>query len=369
LLPLPDLRDPANPGPVHSRHPSEIQIGGSLIRRLVASVVGFGLFAVAVAVFAASVGPAEISLRETAAALFGWVPVVGPRLGRASTDALAILLEYRFPRVVLAGVVGMSLSTSGAALQGLLGNPLADPYIIGVSAGAAVGAALAVLVGIQSAFGGMAVPLSAFAGALAAISLVIAVARTGGRLPTRGFLLAGVVVGSFFWSAVTLLLALSGQSMQEIVYWLLGSLSGADKARVWMAGPLSALAAFGIWLFSKDLNLISLGEEPAHHLGVKVESVKHLIIALAALATASAVAVSGVIGFVGLIVPHMARSLVGPDHRVLIPSAALLGASFLILADTAARTLFGAAELPVGVLTALMGGPFFCYLLRTRGLR
>ena len=369
MPPLPDLRDPANPGPVHSRHPSEIQIGGSLIRRLAASVVGFGLFAVAVAVFAASVGPAEISLRETAAALFGWVPVVGPRLGRASTDALAILLEYRFPRVVLAGVVGMSLSTSGAALQGLLGNPLADPYIIGVSAGAAVGAALAVLVGIQSAFGGMAVPLSAFAGALAAISLVIAVARTGGRLPTRGFLLAGVVVGSFFWSAVTLLLALSGQSMQEIVYWLLGSLSGADKARVWMAGPLSALAAFGIWLFSKDLNLISLGEEPAHHLGVKVESVKHLIIALAALATASAVAVSGVIGFVGLIVPHMARSLVGPDHRVLIPSAALLGASFLILADTAARTVFGAAELPVGVLTALMGGPFFCYLLRTRGLR
>jgi len=333
------------------------------------SLVWFGALAAATAAVSGSVGTAQVRFQDTAAVLFGWIPLIGPALGAPPAEVRTILLEYRLPRVALAGVVGFSLSTSGAALQGLLGNPLADPYIVGVSAGAAVGASAAILAGVQAAFHGLGVPAAAFIGALAALLVVVAVARTDGRLPVRSFLLAGVVVGSFCWSAVTLLLAVSGQSMQEVMYWLLGSLSGADRTRLVMSAVPAAAAAAGLWLFSKDLNLISLGEEPAHHLGVRVETVKGIIIALAALATASAVAVSGVIGFVGLVIPHIARSLVGPDHRVLLPSCGLLGAAFMMLADTAARTLLGATELPVGVITALLGAPFFCYVLRTRGLR
>lgn len=355
--------------PASARPPKQIILGPRPLRRLLLSLVGFGALVVVSAAVSASVGTVQVGLREVVSVLFGWIPRLGPALGVPTAEARTILLEYRLPRVALAGSVGLALSTSGAALQGLLGNPLADPYIVGVSAGAAVGASAAILAGLQTAFHGLGVPTAAFVGALTAIVLVIAVARTDGRLPVRSFLLAGVVVGSFCWSAVTLLLAVSGRNMQEVVYWLLGSLSGADKARLVMCAVPSTAAAVGLWLFSKDLNLISLGEEPAHHLGVRVETLKGIIIALAALATASAVAVSGVIGFVGLVIPHITRSIVGPDHRVLLPSCALLGAAFLMLADTAARTLLGAAELPVGVLTALLGAPFFCYILRTRGLR
>ncbi|MGQ9525664.1 MAG: FecCD family ABC transporter permease [Armatimonadota bacterium] len=351
------------------RLPRQTVLGPRPLRRLVLFLIVFGTLAAVAAALSATVGTARVSLRHTMAALLGWVPWVGPALGVPPSEVRTILLEYRLPRVALAGAVGLSLSVSGAALQGLLGNPLADPYIVGVSAGAAVGASAAILAGLQTTFHGLGVPAAALVGALAALLLVIAVARTDGRLPVRSFLLAGVVVGSFCWSLVTLLLAVSGQSMQEVMYWLLGSLSGADRTRLVICSVPSFAAAVGLWLFSKDLNLISLGEEPAHHLGVRVETAKAIIIVLASLATASAVAVSGVIGFVGLVIPHITRSIVGPDHRVLLPSCGLLGAAFLMLADTAARTLLGPTELPVGVLTALLGAPFFCYVLRARGLR
>lgn len=340
-----------------------------VFRRLLVGCVAFGAAMGLAACVSVAVGSSGVSLRQVASVMLGWVPGVRASLGPVPPEVRAILLEYRLPRVALAGVVGLSLSVSGAALQGLLGNPLADPYVVGVSAGAAVGAALAIMAGLQSALGGLGVPAAALVGAVVAMATVMAISRTGGRLPARTFLLAGVVVGSFFWSLVTLLLAVSGRSMQEVMFWLLGSLSGADTARLWMSAPPAVLAVLGLWTLSRDLNLISVGEEPAHHLGVRVETVKNVVVLLASLATASAVAVSGVIGFVGLIVPHMVRMILGPDHRVLIPCAALCGAAFLILADTAARTMLGATELPVGVLTALLGGPFFLYLLRSKGIR
>jgi iron complex transport system permease protein len=281
-------------------------------------------------------------------------------------ETLTIVHEIRLPRVILSGLVGAGLSLSGAALQGLLGNPLADPYVIGVSSGAAVGAALVMILGYGAALGGMAAPLAAFVTALGAMLLVLALSRRGGRLPVQGFLLAGIVVGSFFWALVTLLLTLSGRDLQSVLYWLMGSFSGADRPRIGAAAVGVGASALGLLAFAKDLNLMATGEEPALHLGVNVEATKIAVVALAALATAASVAVSGVIAFVGLMVPHMARRIVGPDHRVLLPVSGLFGAAFLILADTASRTAFGATEVPVGLITSLLGGPFFFVLLRNQ---
>jgi iron complex transport system permease protein len=260
--------------------------------------------------------------------------------------------------------VGAGLSISGAALQGLLGNPLADPYVIGVSSGAAVGAALVLALGYGGALGGMAAPAAAFLTALLAMALVLSLSRRGGRLPVQGFLLAGIVVGSFFWALVTLALTLSGRDLQSVLFWLTGSFSGADWPRIGVTALCIGGAGLGLLAFAKDLNLMATGEEPAMHLGVNVEATKLIVVALAALATAASVAVSGVIAFVGLMAPHITRRLVGPDHRVLLPASALLGASFLLLADTASRTAFGATEVPVGLITALLGGPFFFVVLR-----
>ena len=325
-------------------------------------VFGGALFLSAVA--GVALGSTSIPSGVSARALLGRLPGLGFLAHGLPDEALAIIGEIRLPRVVLAGLVGMGLSASGAALQGLLGNPLADPYVIGVSSGAAVGAALVMVLGYGAAWGGFAAPAAAFATAMIAMLLVLALSRRGGRLPVQGFLLAGIVVGSFFWALVTLLLTVSGRDLQSVLFWLTGSFSGADWPRIGAALPLVLLGIFGLLAFAKDLNLMATGEEPALHLGVDVEVTKTAVVALAALTTAASVAVSGVIAFVGLMVPHLARRVVGADHRVLIPVASLFGASFLILADTASRTAFGATEVPVGLLTALMGGPFFFVLLR-----
>ncbi len=341
--------------PVRSR-----SIGG----RLAFWGVALGALVFAAMVVGVAVGSTPIPLGMSARALLGSLPGLhGVSLG-VPEETRIILREIRLPRVLLAALVGGGLSVSGAALQGLLGNPLADPYIIGVSSGAAVGAALAMILGYGAAWGGLAVPAAGFVTALLAMAIVLGLSRRGGRLPVQGFLLAGIVVGSFFWSLVTLLLTLSGKDMQTVLFWLMGSFSGADWTRIGVSAVLIGCGALGLTAFAQDLNLISTGEEPALHLGVNVERTKLIIVALAALATAASVAVSGVIGFVGLMVPHMTRRLTGPDHRVLLPASALFGAAFLILADTAARTAFGATEAPVGLLTALLGAPFFFLILR-----
>jgi iron complex transport system permease protein len=216
-------------------------------------------------------------------------------------------------------------------------------------------------------WGGLGVPGAAFAGAAATLAVVYALGRASGRLSLYRFLLSGVVVGSFLWAAITLVLSLAGQDVQRLLYWLLGSLNGRDWQQLAMIAPALAVSWTILFFFARDLNLMSLGEEAAHSMGVAPERAKLLILGAAALATAAAVAVSGIIGFVGLMVPHMVRRVVGPDHRVLLPAAALVGAAFLVLADTVAR---GAAipstlgELPVGVVTALAGAPFFVYLLK-----
>ncbi|MBW3623396.1 MAG: iron ABC transporter permease [Armatimonadetes bacterium] len=354
---------PHTPAPIHPHSPTPIH-PRTLSQRLALWLLVFGGGLFLAAVVGVALGPSNIPLGMSARALLGRLPGLHSLSMGLPTETLTIIGEIRLPRVMLAGLVGAGLSVSGAALQGLLGNPLADPYVIGVSSGAAVGAALVMILGYGAALGGMAAPLAAFATALLAMLIVLALSRRGGRLPVQGFLLAGIVVGSFFWALVTLLLTLSGRDMQSVLYWLMGSFSGADWPRIGAAALLITGSGLGLLAFAKDLNLMATGEEPALHLGVNVEATKSAVVALAALATAASVAVSGVIAFVGLMVPHMARRIVGPDHRILLPVSALFGAAFLLLADTASRTAFGATEVPVGLITALMGGPFFFVILR-----
>lgn len=281
-----------------------------------------------------------------------------------------IIWQFRIPRVLLGVLVGISLSTAGVVLQGLLQNPLADPYIIGVSSGAAAGAGIAVLLELSYFALGFGIPLLAFVSALLAVSAVYFLSQRGGKVSMLSFLLAGVVVGSFMWAALTLILTIApNQNLETIVFWTMGSLAGTDPGpwtRVLLLLPFTAAGYIILNAFTRDLNVFALGEEAARYLGLDVEFLKRAVILVATLITAAAVSVSGTIGFVGLIVPHIARRLVGPEHRILLPCSALLGAILMISADALARTLMRPGEIPVGVITALLGAPFFLYLLKKK---
>jgi len=285
-----------------------------------------------------------------------------------SDSASVILWQLRLPRASMAALVGVLLSVTGVLLQGLLRNDLADPYTIGVSSGAALGAAAAVLAGWETRWHGFGVPAFAFLCAIAATALVLAVARRGGLIRVSVFLLAGIVVSSFMWSGVTLMLTLAGADLGRVLFWLMGSFADAEWTRVRLLLPFVVLGVAGLRTMAYGLNAFALGEESAAHLGIDVERLKRRAIVLAALCTAAAVSVSGIIGFVGLVVPHLARRLFGADHRQLCWSAAVIGAALMVWADTLARTVARPAEIPVGVITALLGAPFFIALLRRERL-
>ncbi len=308
-----------------------------------------------------------------ASALLGAVPLTpgdvwGALAGRGDPASLSIVRELRLPRAMQGALVGAALAASGATFQALLRNPLAEPYILGVSGGAAVGAVGAVVLG-WARYAPWAIPLAAFSGAILAILLVLRIAQGIGRsLDTRVLLLAGVVVGAFFNACILLVLTFADvESFRSAIFWMMGSLSGAT----WSAAGLFALYLLpGLLLLlalARPLNLLAVGEDTAAHLGIRVERTKLLAFGTASLLAAAAVAASGVIGFVGLIVPHVVRLLWGSDHTFLIPASALLGAAFLVLADVIARLAAAPSELPVGVVTAFVGVPFFIGLLRRRG--
>lgn len=272
-----------------------------------------------------------------------------------------ILFQIRVPRILLGFLVGGSLAAAGAGLQGALRNPLADPYIVGTSSGAALGAAICFMAGLDRLH---LVPIFAFAGAILSILAVLALSRRGGKFPVATVLLAGVVVGAFVWSLVTFLLTLTGENLQKIIFWLMGSLADRSWSDVTMMLPYALAGSAALCLLARPLNLLTLGEERAESLGLHPEKAKLAVLAAASLLTAASVAVSGLIGFVGLVVPHAVRIVSGPDHRTLIPASFLAGGILIVWSDTLARLLFQPAELPVGVVTALMGAPFFLYLLR-----
>ncbi|MEN3001389.1 MAG: iron ABC transporter permease [Armatimonadota bacterium] len=286
-------------------------------------------------------------------------------LWRSSDTTLhTIVWELRMPRVLLALLVGGALGMTGAAFQGLLRNPLTDPYVVGVSSGSAVGAALAYLLGWHLKGYGLGVSLLAFASGLAVLMLVIALARMNRQLQIATFLLVGVAISASLWGVVTLLLLLAGEDMARVLYWLLGGLLNADWQRVAGATPLMVLAGVVLILQARGLNLYTIDEEMALHLGVPVERLKWTVLVAGSLMTAAAVAVAGIIGFVGWLVPHLLRHVVGGDHRLLLPLSALGGGLLLLWSDTLARTLIRPTELPVGVITALVGTPLFIWVLR-----
>ncbi len=318
-----------------------------------ALILGVGLGTV-------SVAPSE-TLGIIAHRIFG-LPVAVTWL--PSTEA--IVMDLRLPRVLSAMVVGLGLAVAGATFQGLLRNPLADPYVLGTASGAALGAAIAVLIPVRVVifeFGllhGL-----AFVGALAAVFVVYRVSRVGGLTPMTSLLLTGYAVGSLLAAGLAMAMYLSGANLRQIFFYLLGSLDGVSWQQWFVAAPIILGGSFVILLRARSLDGFLLGEEAAAHLGVDVRRERALLLGLAALVTAAAVTIAGLIGFVGLVVPHVVRLVVGPGARAVLPLSALFGAGLLAFADLGAR-LFG--EIPVGVVTAIVGAPFFLFLLRsTRG--
>jgi iron complex transport system permease protein len=281
--------------------------------------------------------------------------------GGGDETSRRVLLGIRIPRIVQASVVGMGLSVSGAFLQGLLGNPLADPYILGISSGAALGAAVSIVLGL----GMLGTQALAFLASLATIYLVISLSRLGPVAEGSTLLLSGIAVSTFLSAILSFIMLISHQHMSGIVFWMMGDFSLISWNEVFVSLPAILVGTFVMYLYSKELNAIILGRETAEHLGVNTERVFGIILACGSLVTAAAVAVSGIVGFVGLMVPHITRMFVGPDNRVLVPFCALTGAIFLVFADALSRTLIQPAEIPIGIITAVFGGPFFLYILKT----
>ena len=304
--------------------------------------------------------------------LLGAVPlpfrtVLDVLMGGGDDTARTIVLGLRLPRAILAALVGGGLGLAGAVFQALLRNPLAEPYVLGVSGGAAVGAVGAVVLGWNISIP-WALPVAAFIGALVAVALVLRIAIQATRtLDTRVLLLAGVIVGAFFNAVILLLLTFaSAETFRSAVFWMMGSLAGASWSSSMVLAAYLIPASAVLLLMARPLNLLAVGEETALYLGIRVERVKLAAYVVASLLVAAGVSVSGIIGFIGLIVPHAVRLMWGNDHELLLPASFLLGASFLLIADIVARTAAAPAELPVGVITALVGVPLFVVLLTRR---
>jgi len=319
-------------------------------------------------VFSVMIGSVHLPFTLSSKILISHLPLVDLTPTWSSAQE-AIVWNLRLPRIFLALVIGALLSSTGVAFQGMLRNPLADPYILGVSVGAAFGAATSILFFRHSSLlGYFTTPLFSFLGALISLWFVMELAKHQGQRNRETLILAGVVVQSLIGAFLSFLIAISGQQMQEIVFWMMGSLANHSWQEVWMLIPYLVAGFLYLSLQKRDLNLISLGESAATHLGMNVEKKKLWVLIVGSLLTGAAVSVVGIIGFVGLIVPHLMRLLVGPDHRILIPASTLAGGIFLLWADTLARSIIPSREIPIGVITAFIGAPFFAYLLK-KGLR
>lgn len=332
--------------PASARSRGAATLGALLLTLALAMLAGVALGAVPIA-------PGEV------------VGAIGRALaGGGSGLADAVIVELRLPRVVLAALVGASLALAGVLYQALFKNPLADPYILGVSSGAGLGATMVLaMLGTSYAARAFGVPAGAFVGATLTIALVVRLASGRGRLDPTSLLLSGVAVSYTLSALTSFVLVFKRQSMSSVVFWMMGGLDGATWGHVGMLAGMFALGATVPVLFHRELDVMLLGDERAGQLGVPVERFKLLALASASLVVAGAVAVSGLIGFVGLMTPHMMRLLLGPRHRLLLPASVLAGAIVLVLADLLARLALAPVELPVGIVTALAGGPFFVWLL------
>ncbi len=318
-----------------------------------------GLLLLGVAGLSMVIGTADISLKSILDLFLG--------SGTSGDPAGLILFRIRLPRIILAGFVGFALSLGGVVFQALLRNPLADPYILGVSSGSAFGAVVAIVLGFGFSIG---VPVMSFAGALLTVWLLMQLGARRMGMESTTILLMGVIINAFFTAIIMFFISTAAdERLHSMLFWLYGDLSQGRYTHLSLIGPalLGALAI--LYRHSGALNLITAGEETAAQLGVEVDRIKKICFLVVSLMIGVVVAFSGLIGFIGLMVPHLARMVFGSDHRLLIPMASLGGAAFLIAADTLARTLISPSELPVGVITAFMGAPFFVFLLRGKGSR
>lgn len=315
---------------------------------------------------AACTGSADIPISETAKLLIAKIPVIGALVDISEFPSMhqVIVYQVRLPRIILSGLVGMGLSVTGAAFQGLFRNPLADPHILGVSSGAALGATIALLCGFNVHFLGMGgVEFFAFVGGLVTVMAVYQIACTGKAVKSVHLLLTGTAVSSLFSSIISLLMTRNREELEKVYLWTLGSFSSAtwDKAKFLL---LFVIIGSGLlFSVSRELNLLAAGEDTARTLGVSIKTIRWIIILSGTLLTAACVSVSGMIGFVGLIIPHCIRLISGADYRRLLPYSMLAGAGFMIFCDTLARSIAAPSEIPSGVVTAIFGAPYFIYLM------
>lgn len=326
-----------------------------------ALVFSIGLFA--------TIGTADVSIMDTFRIIGSKLPIINKYidLSQISDAYRTIIWSIRLPRVLLGVLVGASLSTAGAAFQGMLRNPMADPYILGISSGAALGASISIVFNLDvQILGFSTIAVFAFMGGLATVFIVYNIAKVKQKVPITTLLLSGVAVGQFLTAIMSFLMVTYSKDMNKIIYWTLGSLAGKGWEPLMRISIPIVLSIIAMNFFARDLNIMLTGEESAHSLGVEVEKTKLLLLILGTFMTSMVVSISGIIGFVGLIIPHIVRIIVGPDHRILLPASGFIGGIFMIFADTIARTIISPMEIPVGIITAMFGGPFFIYLLRKR---
>jgi iron complex transport system permease protein len=336
-------------------------------RRLrIISLIGLAVLLLAVMILAIAIGSVAVPVPTTVKIILDRLPLV--HIDQTWANSLAtIIVDIRLPRVILAALVGAALAVAGATYQGLFRNPLADPYLIGVAQGASLGAVTGFLIPISwgLSVSGM-IPVFAFAGAIIATVIVYLLARVGKTLPVTTLILSGVALSALLSSVVSYLVISSDKQMHNIIFWMMGSFSGSEWSEVWVVLPYIAAGTAVIIIFARLLNVMQLDEEQAQQLGVNVERFKIILLAAATLITAAAVSFVGTIGFVGIIIPHAVRLIWGSDHRSLLPLSILTGAVFMVLTDLISRTLLAPSEIPIGVITAICGAPFFLYLLRKR---
>ncbi len=318
--------------------------------------------------FSLFVGPAGgLSIKKTAGIVCRKLPFLGSFFRDLEVEAVeeTIVLNVRLPRIFLAIVVGASLAAAGAVMQSFFQNPMASPYIIGISSGASLGATIVIAFGIDLFFGWNSTPVFAFFGALAITFVVYTLSRRGGKVHSLTLLLTGIAVGTLAMGMAYFIMFFTTDNYDQIIFWIMGTFNGKDWAEIRMILPYVVASVVLIQIFSRDLNILLLGEETAQHLGIDVEKIKIFLLVAASLLASVSVAAVGIVGFVGLIVPHLMRLIVGPDHRILIPSSLLGGAILVLVADTFSRTVLN-EKIPIGVLTSILGCPFFLYLLSRR---
>jgi len=317
-------------------------------------------------IFASTIGVADIKFNDALKIISSKIPFLKNfiNLDQMKASSILIVLNIRLPRIILAGIVGIALATSGVVFQAIFKNPMADPYILGISSGAAFGATLVIILGISYSFFGLSmISVGAFIGAMVTTFLVYNIARLNNRTPVITLLLSGIAISFFLSALINLLMTMNNDQVEKIVFWTMGSVSSASWKSVGIS-IFPVIIGVSIFVyFSKELNVILMGEETAQNLGIDVETIRKLLLGVASIVSAAVVAVSGIIGFVGLIVPHAMRMIVGPDHKRLFPYTIISGAVFMIIADTISRTILNPTEIPIGVITSLIGAPYFIFLL------